>query len=102
MSPAAAIAGRSDCLSFGLTRFAGPHRAGTAPAADRWTKTPIVGAVSVAQAPLGGGQSLAHTDRRCRFATARDFPGFQLNRAPAGWIGVNPTARTGPGLKSGT
>ena len=45
--------------------------------------TPILGPRSVAQAPVGGGQSLAQTDRSRPPAVASDFPGFQLNAAEA-------------------
>src|SRR6478672_8987584 len=46
--------------------------------------TPIEGERSVAQAPEGGGQSLAQTGRSRPPAVASDFPGFQLNGAEAG------------------
>src|SRR5262245_27298000 len=77
----------------GLIRCGRPHTAVTDAPAARWTKTPIVGEPSVAQAPDGGGQSLAHADSRCPVAAASDFPGFQLKGSAAAWILAEPAAR---------
>src|SRR5207249_10223282 len=90
--PSAAIEGRSACTSPGLTRFGLPHAAGTAPDGERWTNTPIFGERSVAQAPEGGGQSLAHADRSRPPAVASDSPGFRRDGAEAAC-----QASTGPG-----
>ena len=61
--------------------------------------TPIDGERSVAQAPEGGGQSLAQTDRSRPPAVASDFPGFQLNAAEARW---RPNADPGRAIPSRT
>jgi hypothetical protein len=64
-------------------------------ASDRRTNTPILGPLSVAHLPFGGGQSLAQIVRSRVGVATSDFPGFHENGAEARWGGPNESAVAG-------
>ena len=81
--PRAAIVARSAWTFPGLTRRGLLHFRPTVSLLARWTKTPMRGPWFVAQAPFGGGQSLAQADNTKAEEEASALPGVQLKGAAA-------------------